>query len=72
VEKPTLQPVAPQEDVCVRRIVKIFRELLSHDGFGDIAVEVKLLKRGQKEVIIKSGKQYRYVVDVPETTLQKD
>ncbi|MDR0520368.1 MAG: hypothetical protein LBH00_00795 [Planctomycetaceae bacterium] len=66
------QTPAPQEDVCVQRIVKIYRELLLHDGFGDLAVEVKLLKRGQKEVIIKSGKQYRYVVDVPEKTLRKD
>jgi hypothetical protein len=72
VEKTVHQPLAPQEDDCTQRIVKIFRELLLHDGFGDLAVEVKLLKRGQKEVIIKSGKQYRYVIDVPEKSLRKD
>jgi hypothetical protein len=26
-------------------------------------VELRILKRGQKEVIIHCGKQYRYVVD---------
>ncbi|MDR1491404.1 MAG: hypothetical protein LBT05_01590 [Planctomycetaceae bacterium] len=66
------QPIVSQEEACSQRLLKTFRELLLHDGYGDVAVEVKLLKRGQKEVIIKSGKQYRYVVDVPENTLHKD
>jgi len=42
-------------------------ELLSHDGFGEIRVEVRILKRRQKEVILHCGKQYRFVVDVPAT-----
>jgi hypothetical protein len=36
---------------------------LQHDGFGEIRVEVKILKRRQKEVILHCGKQYRFVVD---------
>lgn len=43
-------------------------ELLSHDGFGEIRVEVKILKRRQKEVIVHCGKQYRFVVDMPPPT----
>jgi hypothetical protein len=52
-------------DPVVKRICDIYRELLLHDGFGELRVDIKILKRGQKEVIICSGKQYRYVVDVP-------
>jgi hypothetical protein len=51
-------------DPVLKRMVEIYRELLIHDGFGEMRVDVKILKRGQKEVIISSGKQYRYVVDV--------
>lgn len=34
-----------------------------HDGYGEFKVEFRLLKRGQKEVLIHCGKQYRYVID---------
>jgi hypothetical protein len=40
-------------------------DVLAHDGYGDIRIEVKILKRRQKEVILHCGKQYRYVIDVP-------
>ena len=46
-----------------KKLEALFEELLAHDGFGDLRVEMRLLKRGQKEVIIYCGKQYRYVVD---------
>ena len=38
-------------------------DLLVHDGYADLSVEIRILKRGQKEVLIRCGKQYRYVVD---------
>jgi hypothetical protein len=40
-------------------------DVLAHDGYGDIRVEVRILKRQQKEVILHCGKQYRYVIDTP-------
>lgn len=46
-----------------KKLESLFDELLRHDGFGDLRLEIRLLKRGQKEVIIYCGKQYRYVVD---------
>ncbi|WP_026224493.1 hypothetical protein [Methyloversatilis thermotolerans] len=45
------------------RLGTLLDELIRHDGFGSLKVEVRLLKRGQKEVIIDCGKQYRYVID---------
>ncbi|MDR2170196.1 MAG: hypothetical protein LBP59_08655 [Planctomycetaceae bacterium] len=53
------------KDPVTRRLVLMYRDLLLHDGFGELRVDIKILKRGQKEVIIKSGKEYRYVVDIP-------
>lgn len=44
---------------CIERCC---REMLSHDGYGELKVETRILKRGQKEVIVHFGKQYRFVV----------
>jgi len=44
-------------------LLKLLDELVDHDGYGNLKVEIRLLRRGQKEVIIDCGKQYRFVVD---------
>ena len=49
--------------VVKSHICSLFDELAQHDGFGTLVVELKLLRRGQKEVILHCGKQYRYVID---------
>lgn len=54
-----------QTDPVKNKLLELFDDVLSHDGFGDIRVEVRILKRKQKEVIIHCGKQYRFVVDAP-------
>ena len=45
------------------KIFELYDELFSHDGYGEIKVEMRILHRGQKEIIIHCGKQYRFVVD---------
>jgi len=46
-----------------QKMLEVFRDLVKHNGFGEFKVEVRILKRTQKEVIIHYGKQYRYVMD---------
>lgn len=46
-----------------KRLLGLLDELVNHDGYGSLKVEIRLLRRGQKEIIIDAGKQYRYVVD---------
>jgi hypothetical protein len=46
-----------------KKIISVFDEVFYHDGYGNFSVSVRILKRGQKEVIIDCGKQYRYVLD---------
>ncbi|WP_445372508.1 hypothetical protein ACH518_07970 [Methylomonas sp. HW2-6] len=58
-----MSTTARAKQAAQRKLETLFGELLDHDGFGDLRVEMRLLKRGQKEVIIYCGKQYRYVVD---------
>ncbi len=49
----------------LRKIHELYHMLLKHDGFGELRMDVRILKRGQKEVIIHCGRQYRFVVDDP-------
>jgi len=44
-------------------IERLLDELVSHEGFGTLTVELRLLRRGQKEIILHCDKQYRYVID---------
>ena len=50
----------------LKQLAVLYREVFEHDGYGDIRVEMKLMRRGQKEIIIHCGKQYRFVVDFAE------
>ena len=45
------------------KLNELYNEAFAHDGFAEIKVEIRILRRGQKEVILHCGKQYRYVVD---------
>ncbi|MDR1853629.1 MAG: hypothetical protein LBR05_01835 [Azoarcus sp.] len=47
------------------KLNELYLEAFAHDGFAEIRVEIRILRRGQKEVILHCGKQYRYVVDYP-------
>ncbi|HSG93282.1 MAG TPA: hypothetical protein VK999_06160 [Methylotenera sp.] len=51
------------------KLLMLVDDVLAHDGYGDIHIEVKILKRQQKEVIIHYGKQYRFVVECPQNLL---
>ncbi len=48
------------------QIADLYTDLFNHDGYADFRVEMRILRRGQKEIIIHCGKQYRYVVDCDE------
>ena len=52
-----------QKETAKKQLIAIFEDAFKHDGFSDFKVEMKILKRQQKEVIIHYGKQYRYVLD---------
>lgn len=49
----------------LEKLNELYWNLFEHDGFGEVKIEMKILRRGQKEVILHCGKQYRFVVDGP-------
>lgn len=52
-----------QLSAAKKQLLSIFDDAFQHDGFSEFRVEIKILKRQQKEVIIHYGKQHRYVLD---------
>jgi hypothetical protein len=67
----TAKGIAPKMDLPVEhdeimeKIVALYKDLFFHNGYGEIRIGMRFLKRGQKEIIIHCGKDYRYVVDYP-------
>lgn len=45
------------------KMSELYDELFAHDGYGEIKIEIRILRRGQKEIILHCGKQYRFVID---------
>lgn len=55
--------MADSHEIVKKRIDALYNMLIEHDGYGEMSIDFKILKKGQKEVVIRCGKQYRYVVD---------
>ena len=47
----------------INKIAELYELLYEHDGYGEMTIEMRILKRMQKEIIIRCGCQHRYVVD---------
>lgn len=55
--------MADSHQDVMKRINALYSMLAAHDGYGEMRIDFRILKKGQKEIIIHCGKQYRYVVD---------
>jgi len=53
--------VSALNDVKVK-LDEVLMRLYRHDGYGHCEVDMRILKRGQKEIIIRCGEEYRFVV----------
>ena len=48
----------------LKRVESLYQMLFEHRGYGEMTIEMRYLRKREKEVIIKCGKQYRYIVPV--------
>ncbi|MCG8550770.1 MAG: hypothetical protein MI799_10250 [Desulfobacterales bacterium] len=55
--------LAREHNIILDKIQELYTDIFMHNGFGELRVEMRFLKKGQKEVIIRCGKDFRYVVD---------
>ena len=49
----------------ISKIEELYADLFEHNGYGEIKINMKFLKKRQKEVVINCGKEYRFVLDYP-------
>jgi hypothetical protein len=54
--------MSSSHDAVLARIEDLYRMLFSHSGYGEMSVEIRFLRKREKEVLIRCGKQYRFVV----------
>ena len=56
----------------LNKLVELYDDVFAHDGYGEIRVEIKIQRRGKKEVILHCGKQHRWVVDYESQAVAKN
>jgi hypothetical protein len=65
---PLIKPTGPVNiETIEAHLCGVLRSMLNHDGYADLRIESRILKRGQKELILHFGHQYRFVVDLAAT-----
>ncbi|MBC8412805.1 MAG: hypothetical protein ISR96_02165 [Nitrospira sp.] len=69
-KKQILQKTSKTE-VVKDRLLTLYDEIFRHNGYGELKVEMRILRREQKEVILHCGKQYRFVVDYDPEKLRR-
>ena len=55
--------LAQEHEEVLGQIVDKYQEVFQHEGYGKMQIEMRFLKRQQKEIIVHCGKDYRFVVD---------
>lgn len=61
--------LAQEHEDVLERILSKYQEVYEHEGYGHVCIEMRFLKRTQKEIIVRCGKDYRYVVDYTKTAV---
>jgi len=56
-------------DAVLARIESLYHMLFAHSGYGEMSIEIRYLRKNEKEVLIRCGKQYRFVVPCDPETL---
>ncbi|MFW5752537.1 MAG: hypothetical protein ACOCYV_00655 [Planctomycetota bacterium] len=62
--EPATAPISNARAACLLRCGELLEMLIDHCGYGDLGVEVRNYKKGRKEVILRCGKHYRYIIPV--------
>mgnify|MGYP000327141635 CR=1 FL=1 len=63
---------APTNARVKAKLLELYDDVFTHDGYGQIQVDMRILRRGQKEVILRCGKEYRFVLDFPDPVLSRN
>ena len=54
---------APAVQRLRARLNALLDEYVLHDGWGHLEMDMRILTRRQKEVVIRAGREFRFVLD---------
>jgi len=57
--------MSEDHDKVLSKIIDLYKELFQHEGYGALRLEMRFLKKGQKEILVICGKEYRFVINYP-------
>ncbi len=63
--------IVSEIDRARRQLLQSFDYIYEFGGFGHLEVDMKILKRGQKEVLIRCGREYRFVLDTCDVSIRR-
>lgn len=50
----------------LNKFVQLYLELVTHDGYGDMEIKIRMVQGKKKEVQLICGKEYRYLIGHPQ------
>nr|WP_319393881.1 hypothetical protein [uncultured Desulfobacter sp.] len=56
----------------LNKFINLYQEMITHDGYADITVNICLMKRNIKEVRLQCGREYRFYIPCPEKAWAQD
>jgi hypothetical protein len=59
-------------DEAEAKLKELFRGMVDHNGVSKLQIEVKPLKKGKKDVVFSSGKDYHFVLKPAQTPVADD
>lgn len=57
--------MSDQNILFLNTLIALYQEIIAHDGYGDMEVSIRLLPGRKKEVRLRCGREYRYLIAVP-------
>ncbi len=55
--------MSDQNLIVMNKVIELYQELASHDGYGDMEVKIRLTQGKTRAVIIRCGKEYKFEID---------
>jgi hypothetical protein len=59
-------------DAAQNKLLSLLEEIIEHPGFGELHVNIRILKDARKEVVLCYGKEYRFVLTQANNEITKE
>lgn len=64
----TVQAHTDQNLIFLRQLLRLYQELITHDGYGELSINISQINGNQKQVKLQCGKEYTYNIHLTNRT----